>query len=180
MCQRAGCFYKLTRARAHVYILGKCWHAGTLLTATPLCTPLLLPQKSTIVKICHAATLSRLFRGSAAGLPRVEGTSTPPQKGSIVKIYPLGCLLVLPTQKRLPNSTGQTAARLGFYAGRTRFTYSVYASVWGAVSLRFLCSFTFCIMLMVRKGTRNIAKNTRVSITIDKSIVVVFNWLITS
>ena len=34
-------------------------------------------------------------------------------------------------------------------------------------------------MLMVRKGTRNIAKKTRVSITIDKSIVVVFNWLIT-
>ena len=45
--------------------------------------------------------------------------------------------------------------------------------------MRFLCSFTFCIMLIVRKGTRNIAKNTRVSITIDKSIVVVFNWLIT-
>ena len=34
-------------------------------------------------------------------------------------------------------------------------------------------------MLMVRKGTRNIAMKTRVSITIDKSIVVVFNWLIT-
>ena len=54
-----------------------------------------------------------------------------------------------------------------------------YASVWAVVSLRFLCSFTFCMMLMVRKGTRNIAMKTRVSITIDKSIVVVFNWLIT-
>ena len=44
--------------------------------------------------------------------------------------------------------------------------------------MRFLCSFTFCIMLMVRKGTRNIAKNTKVRITIDTSIVVKVNLLV--
>ena len=34
------------------------------------------------------------------------------------------------------------------------------------------------MMLMVRKGTRNIAKNTRVRITIDTSIVVKVNLLV--
>ena len=29
-CQRASSFHKYTRARAHVYILENCWHAGTL------------------------------------------------------------------------------------------------------------------------------------------------------
>ena len=36
------------------------------------------------------------------------------------------------------------------------------------------------MMLMVRKGTRNIAKNTRVRITIDTSIVVKVNLLVSS
>ena len=34
------------------------------------------------------------------------------------------------------------------------------------------------MMLIVRNGTRNIAKNTRVSITIDTSIVVKVNLLV--
>ena len=63
-----------------------------------------------------------------------------------------------------------------YISRKSRLAYSVYAFGW--VSLRFLCSFTFCMMLMVKKGTRNIAKKTRVRITIDTSIVVKVNLLV--
>ena len=45
-------------------------------------------QNSTIIKICPSPTFPRVFRVSVAGLPWVEGMSTPPQKGTIIKIHP--------------------------------------------------------------------------------------------
>ena len=100
--QRTSSFHKYTRAHAHIYFrkLLVRWYAGTLLTFYSLSTHSPMPtQNSTIIKISppsipsgvfrgSPAGLSRVSRGSTAGLPRVEGMSTPPQKGTIIKIYP--------------------------------------------------------------------------------------------
>ena len=40
-----------------------------------------------IIKISPPSIPSGVFRGSTAGLPWVERTSTPPKKGTIVKIF---------------------------------------------------------------------------------------------
>ena len=49
--QRTSSFHKYTRARTHIYILGNCWYAGTLVhfslfipsPRTPLCLPKTIP-----------------------------------------------------------------------------------------------------------------------------------------
>ena len=87
--QRTSSFHKYTRARTCIYFrkLLVRWYAGTLLTFYSLSTHSPMPtQNSTIIKISPSRTFPSVFRGSIAGLPRVEGMSTPPQKGTIVKI----------------------------------------------------------------------------------------------
>ena len=79
-------FLIYTCTRARVYFIETAGPAARRSTLTLRPTSAVPSPNSTILKISPAATSPQLFRGSIAGLPRVESKSNPPQKYTIVKI----------------------------------------------------------------------------------------------
>ena len=132
-CQRANSFHKYTRARTRIYfrkLLAR-WHTGTPLTFYSLSAHSPIPTpNSTIIKISPFLTFPCVFRVSVAGLPRVEGMSTHPEKVRLLRFAPRPAFQA-PTGQHNPimNRQGKKSCRAS-HTCKTAFSYrSITAAV---------------------------------------------------